>query len=85
MSAFAIPITVLVMTCNICVSLVKSPFSNYESLFFSEAALASDRARSVTNIPLTGEEKLNAGDVVGIDAEFVSLNQVCVRIISSMF
>ncbi|XP_067934580.1 PAN2-PAN3 deadenylation complex catalytic subunit Pan2-like isoform X2 [Watersipora subatra] len=53
---------------------LKSPFENYESLF-SEAALASDRARSVTNIPLTGEEKLVSGDVVGIDAEFVSLNQ----------
>ena len=30
----------------------------------------------MTNIPLMGDEKLVAGDVVGIDAEFVSLNQV---------
>ena len=55
---------------------MRSPFENYESLF-SAAALASDRAPSMTNIPLTGDEKLVAGDVVGIDAEFVSLNQVC--------
>jgi len=57
------------------VCLVKSPFENYESLF-SEAVLASDRVRSFTNIPLSGDEKLEAGDVIGIDAEFVSLNQV---------
>ena len=57
------------------VSLAKNPFDNYEALF-SEAALASGRARSSTMIPLSGEEKLESGDVVGIDAEFVSLNQV---------
>ena len=47
-----------------------------ESTLFETASLVTPRRKHVTFTPLDEEEIPKEGDVIGLDAEFVTLNQV---------
>lgn len=50
------------------------------TVLYDESSLINPKRRKLTFTPLTPEEDLKEGDIVGLDAEFVSLNQVCVTV-----
>jgi PAB-dependent poly(A)-specific ribonuclease subunit 2 len=41
-----------------------------------ESTLINPKRRKMTFLPFTDEESPKEGDIIGLDAEFVSLNQV---------
>lgn len=47
------------------------------SVLYDESSLINPKKRKLTFTPLTAEEDPKEGDIIGLDAEFVSLNQVC--------
>ena len=46
------------------------------SILSDESTLINPKRRKMTFLPLTDEESPKEGDIIGLDAEFVSLNQV---------
>lgn len=46
-------------------------------MLYEDVGLANPERRKMTFTPLASEEKPSSGQIVGLDAEFVSLNQVC--------
>jgi PAB-dependent poly(A)-specific ribonuclease subunit 2 len=52
---------------------VKNPIS--QEMMFTNASLVTPRRKHITFVPLDKEELPQRGDVVGLDTEFVTLNQ----------
>lgn len=52
---------------------VFSPITS--AVLFNESSLINPKRRKLTFTPLSPEEHLQKGDIIGLDAEFVSLNQ----------
>ena len=46
------------------------------SILFDETTLVNPKRRKITFTPFQPEELPKEGDIIGLDAEFVSLNQV---------
>nr|KAG5693513.1 hypothetical protein BaRGS_006215 [Batillaria attramentaria] len=64
---------------NIAVDLTwKVPFRSWCSpdILYNDPALANPKRRKITFLPLQLDETLNKGDLVGLDAEFISLKDV---------
>ena len=45
-------------------------------IFYNDPALTNPKRRKVTFLPLQPGETLKKGDLVGLDAEFISLKEV---------
>ena len=56
---------------------VRNPICS--DLLFMNASLVTPRQKHVTFIPLEESELPRENDLVGLDAEFVTLNQVCLK------
>ena len=58
----------------LCVCPVSNPISS--QVLFINASLVTPRRKTITFVPLDENELPQPGDIVGLDAEFVTLNAV---------
>ena len=63
----------------VCDVSVTNPISS--QVLFINASLVTPRRKTITFVPLEENELPQPGDIVGLDAEFVTLNAVSVIVI----